>query len=164
MEQLGVITKPQGLKGEFRVNTDYFDFTPIKGLKSVTIGGVEHDVEKVVLRDSFVVLKVEGINTCEQAELLRNTPIYCDLKPFLGENEVLVKDIIGFDLIGKQSNFKIGTLVGIDDYGKMEVYNAEYNGKTFSFPNVRDVILKFDLNAHQILVDEFVLQEIRVDD
>lgn len=164
MEQLGIITKPQGLKGEFRVNTDYFDFTPIKKLKNVTIGGISYDVEKVVLRDSFVVLKVKGIDTCEQAEELRNVPIYCELKPFLADNEVLVKDILGFDLIGKQSNFKIGTLVSIDDYGKMEVYNAEYNGKTFSFPNVRDVILKFDLNKKQILVDEYVLQEIRVND
>ena len=164
MEQLGVITKPQGLKGEFRVNTGFYDFTPLKKLKSVVVNNVEYNVEKVVLRDSFVVLKLNGINTCEQAEELRNVAIYADLKPFLGKDEVFVKDIIGFDLIGKQSKFKIGTLLSVDDYGKSEVYNAEFNGKTFSFPNARNVLVKFDMDKKQIIVDEFVLQEIRVDD
>ena len=164
MEQLGIITKPQGLKGEFRVNTSYYDFTPIKGLKSVVINSISYDVEKVVLRDSFIVLKVKGIDTCEQAEDLRNTPIYCDLKMFLGKDEVLVKDVIGFDIFSKQANFKIGTLVSIEDYGKTEVYMAENNGKTFSFPNVRGVITKFDMQNKRIVVDEYVLNEIRVDD
>lgn len=164
MEQLGIITKPQGLKGEFRINTTYFDFSPIKNLKSVVIKNTTHAVEKVALRDSFVVMKVEGINSCEDAELLRNTPIYCDIKTFLRKGEVLVKDIIGFALWGKQSNFEIGTLLSVDDYGKTEVYNAEFNGKNFSFPNARGVILDFDMENKRVVLDEYILQEIRVDE
>ncbi len=164
MEQLGIITKPQGLKGEFRVNTDYFDFTPLKKLKSVTIDSVQYDVEKVTLRNAFIVLKVAGIDTCEQAEELRNTPIFCDLKMFLGKDEVLVKDIIGFDIWGKQSDFKLGTLKSIEDYGRVEVYNFENNGKKYSFPNARQVILEFDMAKKRVIVDEFVLQEIEVEE
>lgn len=164
MDQLGIITKPQGLKGEFRINSTYFDFTPIKDLKSVVIGKTEYEVQKVTLRNNFIVMKVKGIESCEEAEALRNTPVYCDLKTRLRKDEVLVKDILGFDLWGKQSNFKIGTLVSIDDYGKTEVYNCEFNGKTFSFPNARGVILDFDMEQKRVVLDEFVLQEIRVDD
>ena len=71
--RIGIITKPQALKGEFRLKPDLLNLKEYKILSSVFIDNKEYIVERVSLRDAFVILKVKGVERCEDAELLRNS-------------------------------------------------------------------------------------------
>ena len=59
--RIGIITKPQALKGEFRVKPEILNVKKLKKLTSVFIDNKELKVEKVTLRDTFVIFKIESI-------------------------------------------------------------------------------------------------------
>ena len=87
---LGTITKPQALKGSFRVKPNILDKRLFKKLSTVYIDNVAYKIESVVLRDTFLILKVEGIDTCEQAEKLRNVSVVGDIEIETSNNFELV--------------------------------------------------------------------------
>ena len=74
--EIGVITKPQGLKGHFRVRQNYSNFYILSKVKVVVIQNKEYEVEKVTDRGEFFIFKVKGIEQIEAAEALRNEKIY----------------------------------------------------------------------------------------
>ena len=74
--EIGIITKPQGLKGHFRVRQNYSNFSILTKVKEVVIKGKDYEVEKVTDRSEFFIFKVKGIESIEQAEDLRNEKIY----------------------------------------------------------------------------------------
>lgn len=160
MEQIGILTKPQGVRGEFRVSLTVRSKTPVKKLKQIKISNVIYDVEKVVFRDGFVVIKVKGIDDRNSVELLRNSIIFGELDYRLNDDEVLIDDIIGFDVIC--GNEKLGTLKTVDDYGAGEIFVVQ--GKLeFMFPNVRNVIKNIDTDKKTIVLDKNIFEEIKVE-
>ena len=98
---LGTITKPQALKGAFRVKSNILDKKIFKKLSEVYINNECHKTESVVIRDAFLILKVEGIDTCEQAENLRNVSIFGDIEIDESNNF----EFVGFDV-------KVGDKIG----------------------------------------------------
>ena len=116
---IGTITKPQALKGEFRIKPSLFNLKAYKTIENVFIKNKEYKVEKVTLRDTFVIMKVEGVNTCEMAEALRNTPIFAEL-----ENEGNdQKSIFDFDVI--LDGALIGKVKEINNYGATDVLSIK---------------------------------------
>ena len=162
MEQIGIITKPQGIKGEFRARISGLSKDELKEIKTITINKAEYVVSKLVFREGFVIFSVEGINDCNQVELLRNVPIYAEVNRELDEDEVLIKDIIGFDVVLNNGEI-LGKLANVEDYGASEIYVVKSSTKEIMFPNARNVILDFGMNKKQILLDAEILEEIRID-
>lgn len=162
MEKIGVITKPQGIKGEFRVRIDGISKDDLNLLTEVVINKQVYAIRKLTFREGFVIFKVEGITDCNEVELLRNTPIYAEINHELAEDEVLIKDILGFEVVLNNGE-KLGELVTIDDFGASEIYVVKTNVGETMFPNARGVIEDFNMNNKQIILNAEILQEIRID-
>lgn len=160
MEQIGKITKPQGILGEFRAVVENISKDALKKLKEVKINNIIYPVIKVVFREGFVVFRVEGITDRNQVELLRNVPIFADADNSLEDDEILISDIIGFDVVVNDE--KLGVLKSIEDYGASEIYVVESDHEIM-FPNARGVIKEFNLDKKQIVLDSKILEEIRID-
>ena len=79
---IGVVTKPQALKGQFRIKPEIFNLKTFKKLELVFLEEQEFIVESVSLRDTFVIMKLKGIDTCEQAEALRNSRVYAEIEKY----------------------------------------------------------------------------------
>ena len=164
MKKIGTITKPQGVKGEFRVKPSFFDYADYKNFKEVKFNNKIYDVQKVVLREGFVIFKVSGIETRNEVELLRNVDVFADIQEELNEDEFYVSDMIGAKVISDNLKTVLGTLTSIDQFGASDIYTVKQeNGNEFLFPNVRDVITDIDIEKKEIYVDEIVLLEIRSD-
>ena len=162
MEQIGFITKPQGIKGEFRARIDNASKEDLKNLKEITINKTSYPVKKVTFREGFVIFNVEGINDCNQVELLRNVPIFAEIDYTLEDDEVLISDIIGFSVV-LDNGAVLGELASVDSYGTAEVYTVKTNNGEVLFPNARGVIEEFEMEKHQIILNAQVLDEIRID-
>ena len=78
--KIGVVTKPQALKGQFRLKPSLLNMKAYKKMAMVRINNKEYDVEGVTLRDAFVIFKLQGIDTCEQAEALRNSEVFAEVE------------------------------------------------------------------------------------
>jgi len=142
--EIGIITKPQGLKGHFRVRQNYSNFSILSKVKTVVIKGKDYDVEKVTDRGEFFIFKLKGIETIEEAEDLRNEKIYSksEERDELGENEFYIADLVDSKvLVGKE---EIGELKQVLKYGAADVFVINNNGKEIMMPFVNGLVESFD--------------------
>ena len=161
MKQIGIITKPQGLKGEFRARIEGITKDNLKELTEIYINKSSYEIEKLTFREGFVIFQVVGINDCNQAEGLRNTPIFADFNETLDKDEVLIDDIIGFDVV-LDNGEKLGKLKSVEDYGASEIFVVDGENEIM-FPNAREVIIDFDMDNKKIILNSEILKEIRID-
>ena len=99
----------------------------------------------------MVLIKLEGINTPEQADLLRNAYLEVDREHAvpLEEGTYYIVDLIGLEVYTEE-----GKLLGkVDD-----IYNTGANvikdelGKQVLLPGIKDVIKNVDLEGGKITV------------
>ena len=55
---IGVATKPQALKGQFRIKPQINNFKAFKKLSSLSIDNKDYKIEQVSFRDTFVIVKL----------------------------------------------------------------------------------------------------------
>lgn len=113
---IGTITKPQALKGQFRVKPTLLSLKSYKKFKSVYIDDVEYKIESVSVRDTFVVFKLEGIDSVETAETYRNKTIYAEC-----DTDIVVdRDCLDYDVI--VDNDVVGKIIDIQNFGSKDVW------------------------------------------
>jgi 16S rRNA processing protein RimM len=157
---IGTITKPQGLKGEFRLKPNVRSFRDYKEIKKIIINNTEYIVNRVVLRDSFTIFNVQNIDSIDIAETLRNTDVYVEYDP---ENEPEDESIEGYKLVGKDGSTILGTITTVDNFGASDIVNViTDDGASFAFPNVREVITSIDDDLEIVYIDDDILDELRV--
>ena len=142
--EIGIITKPQGLKGHFRVRQNYSNFSILTNVKQVVIKGKDYDVEKVTDRGEFFIFKIKGIETIEDAENLRNEKIYSKLevREELEENEFYISDLIGAKVFVEAED--VGKLKDVLKYGAADIFVLNNNGKEIMMPFVNGLVENFD--------------------
>ena len=101
LNRIGVATKPQALRGQFRIKPEILNLKLFKKLTSLSIDNVNYDVENVSLRETFVIVKLKGIDSCEQAETFRNKPVFADVQIEKVESNI---DFIGFEVFVENEN------------------------------------------------------------
>ena len=157
---IGTITKPQGLKGEFRLKPNVRSFRDYKEIKKIIINNSEYIVNRVVLRDSFTIFNVQNIDSIDIAETLRNTDVYIEYDP---ENEPEDESIEGYKLVSKDGSTILGTITTVDNFGASDIVNVVTDdGASFAFPNVREVITSIDDDLEIVYIDDDILDELRV--
>lgn len=127
---IGKIVSTQGLKGEVRV-LSYSDFperfeqpgtrwlqasetSPIPPKPIELVSG-----RVVPGKISLFVVRLAGIDTCEQAELLRGYLLLVESsdRPLLEANEYLITDLVGCDVIDQLTGKNLGTVFSIMSAG-----------------------------------------------
>ena len=95
--KVGLIVKPQGVKGEVKVQPLTDDIYRFKKLKNVFIDGVSHKVIGVKIADGFCILSLFGVSDRNNAELFRGKFIEVVREDAneLEEGRYFIADIIG---------------------------------------------------------------------
>ncbi len=159
--EIGIITKPQALKGQFRVKPTGMYLIDMKGLAEVVIKGKTYEVEKVVIRDGFAIFKVAGIDDISNVEPLRNTPIYIEdvEDEVLGEDEYYIDDLLGCKVMTEVGAY-MGTITAVNSYGGAAVISMDRDGVEMQFPHARGVIQSVDADDKVVVVIQSILEEI----
>ncbi len=154
-KRIGIITKPQALKGEFRVKPDLLNLKKYKTFKVVYIASIAYEVEKVTLRDSFVIFKVKGVDTCESAEKIRNNEIFADLI----QEKVDDNDYVGY--VVKVKDEVVGKIVEINNYGSKDIWSIE-GDKNLMLPYIDGLIKSSDDETKIVILDEEIFTQVAV--
>lgn len=154
-KRIGIITKPQALKGEFRVKPDLLNLKQYKTFKSIYIDGVQHEVEKVILREGFVIFKVTGVDTCEKAESLRNVEVFADLK----QEKVDDNDYVNYEVVVGGSS--VGKIVEINNYGSKDIWSIS-GEKNLMLPYIDGLVDVCDDNAKTITLNKEIFLQVAV--
>lgn len=165
--KLAKVLKPQGLKGELKLKpyTDnperFYDLSHIYIKKDNNY--IKHDVEHARLYKQFAYLKIEKIDSCEDAEELRNAFLYIDKasakKP---DDSYFIADLIGMKVMDQNSK-EYGELKEIFNTGSVDIYCVN-SQKNFMFPAAPGVIIDINESTRIITVDNVRLSEVAVYD
>ena len=102
----------------------------------------------------MVLLKLEGINTPEQADLLRNAYLEVDRENAvpLKEGTYYIVDLIGLEVYTDEGKL-LGKVDDIYNTGANDIYVIKDElGKQVLLPGIKDVIKNVDLEGEKIIV------------
>jgi len=153
---IGKILRAHGVRGE--VKAECFTDTPdcFLKLKKVCVGAketTEYSVERARASAGFALLKLEGVSTASEAELLRGKDIFAEKSalPPLPKGRHYVSDLIGCEVFADE---KLGLLAEILNHGSKDVYVVRGgDGKEVLFPLVDGVISDIDIDNKKITLD-----------
>lgn len=156
--RVGVITRTHGIRGEVKVypTTD----SPLRF----------NEIEEVMLKNgprkerlriqearyfkNLVILKFEGIDSMNDAELLRGGELYIDRSQGeeLSENEYYIADIIGMEVVTEEGE-PVGQVKDVLETGANDVYLVKREGKKdLMLPAIRDCIRGVDIENNRMTV------------
>ena len=134
--ECGKVLNTHGVRGEIKVD-NYCDEGFFKKIKTVTIGGAEYRVKSARDHGAFVLLTLDGIETVEQAMLLKNKTVTLPRAALkLKKGEYLYQDIYGFDVYDQRSGTVIGKLKEVLERPASMVYVIDCDGQEALIPAV----------------------------
>lgn len=156
--EIGQIVNTSGLKGVIKVKPFTDDITKFNNLKTIYISIKkelkEFKIEQVRFNKNMVFLKLEGIDTIEEAESYRNLylKIKRDKNEKLEENSYYIVDIIG-SKVYTDCEEELGEIVDVFSTKSNDVYVVKDNlGKQILLPAIKDVIKNVDIQNKKIIV------------
>ncbi len=158
MYMIGYILKPQGLKGELKIEsvTPYLErfnrldrvYLQLKEKKQT------YSIENVRISDRFVYLKFTEINSRDDAELLRTAEVLIEEKDLIqpAQDEYFIHDLIGCQVIS-ENNDEIGVLSDVVQMSSNDVYvlkNGE--GIEILIPATKEIVKRVNVGQKQIII------------
>ena len=146
--EAGEIVTTHGVRGEVKVLpwSDGPDF--LMDFQRVLIGTKEYTVEQCRVQKTCNLLKLSGVDTMEQAQLLRGktVKIYREDAP---SNLIFAAELIGMRVYNGEDS--IGEIVEVLDYpgNKVYVVQGQY---TYMIPAVKQFVLSTDLEENRMQV------------
>jgi 16S rRNA processing protein RimM len=157
MYLVGYILKPQGIRGEIKVEPVSPDPGRFNALNTIFVQKKTiqaYSIESVRVSDRFVFLKLSGVDTRNDAELLRGAELLIPEEELLelGENEYFVHDLIGCRVVDEYGN-AIGELSDIMQNTSNDVYVlTRPDGAELLVPAIREVVCSVDLPNKTITI------------
>ncbi|MDP4178006.1 MAG: ribosome maturation factor RimM [Bacillota bacterium] len=152
MITIGQIINTHGLKGELKVYPLTDDIRRYRKLSKFFIDGIEKKVVWCKLQTDRVILKLEDINTIEEASNYKNK--YIEVKREdavkLEEGRFFIADIIGCSVIDTE-NVNFGTVYDVIKTGSNDVYWVK-GQEDLMVPALESVVVKIDIENKQIVI------------
>ena len=155
---VGVITNAHGVHGEFKVYPTTDDAKRFKKLKEVLLetktGNELKHVQSVKFFKQFVILKLEGIDSMDDAEKIKHADLMVKRKDAVAceEDEYYIADLIGISVFSDDGE-KIGVLKDVYSSSANDVYEVlRDDGKSVLLPAIHDCILDVDIKGGKMTV------------
>ena len=156
--EIGQIVNTFGIKGMVKVKpfTDHIE--RFSNLEKIYIknksGQTEYKIQEVKYHKNMVLIKFEGIENPEQADLLRNSYLIVDRETEepLEPGRYYIVDMIGLDVFTDDNEY-LGKLEDIYNTGSNDIYVVKNElGKQVLLPAIEDVIKNIDMDNKKVIV------------
>ncbi|MBO5714590.1 MAG: 16S rRNA processing protein RimM [Clostridia bacterium] len=158
--EIGIVAKPQGIRGELKITPYTDDVKRFNKLKSVIIDGKTYTVTNYRACSDYAIISILGVNDRNTAELFRGKSLRVlredAIKP--EDGSYFIVDIIGSTLIADDK--VIGKIVDVTSL-KTDVFTVlTTSGKIMRFPFLKDAVENVDVENSIVKVNAKRLQEI----
>ena len=150
--EVGQIVNTFGIKGEVKVTPFTDDINRFDSLEKVYVKTKKeeklYNIENVRYHKNMVLLKLENVNTMEDAEMLRNAFLEIDREEAipLEEGTYFIADLIGLDVYTDGQEF-LGKVEDIYNTGSNDIYVVKNElGKQILLPGIEEVIKEVKLD------------------
>lgn len=156
--EIGQIVNTNGLKGVVKVNPFTDDISKFEELKYIYIQ-LKSELKKVKIEQvrynkNQVLLKLEGIDSIEEAEKYRNFYLKIEKKSQeeLGEDTYYIVDLIGINVYSENDEY-LGTIEDVLPTGSNDVYVVKDNlGKQILVPAIAEVVKEVELKNKKMVI------------
>ncbi|NEZ46063.1 16S rRNA processing protein RimM [Clostridium niameyense] len=149
---IGEIINTHGIKGEVKVYPLTDDIKRFKNLKKVFINGQEKNILGCKFKNKFPVLKIEGIDSIEEANRYRNK--YLEIKKEdavkLPEGSYFIADLVECTVVDEEGN-TIGAMKDVMETGSNDVYVVQ-GEKEILIPAIKQIITNIDIENKIITI------------
>ena len=156
--EIGQIVNTFGIKGMVKVKPFTDNIERFSNLEKIYIknksGQTEYKIQEVKYHKNMVLIKFEGIENPEQADLLRNSYLIVDRETEepLEAGRYYVVDMIGLDVFTDDNEY-LGKLEDIYNTGSNDIYVVKNElGKQVLLPAIEDVIKNIDMDNKKVIV------------
>jgi 16S rRNA processing protein RimM len=149
---IGQIINTHGLKGEIKVYPLTDDIRRFRKLTNVYIDGMLRDIIWCKLQSDKVILKIDGIDSIEQAQKYKNK--YIEVKREnavkLSEGEYFIADLIGCKVFDENDS-EIGEIFDVIQTPSNDVYWIK--GKTeVLVPALKTIVSSINIENRQVII------------
>ncbi|WP_395462935.1 ribosome maturation factor RimM [Wolbachia endosymbiont of Cantharis cryptica] len=121
---LGIITSPHGIKGAVKVKTFTEKPENISLYGELTSGDESYRINSVsIVSDNLVIATINGVNSRDEAELLRNKKLYIEkskLSKLNDEDEFYQGDLVNME-VRLENNELYGYIKSIYNFGSGDI-------------------------------------------
>ena len=156
--EIGQIVNTFGIKGMVKIKPFTDDINRFDRLKKIYIsnknGKKEYQIQEIKYHKNMVLMKLEGIDTPEQADLLRQSYLLVDRadEEPLEEGVYYIVDLLGLEVY-TDDNKLLGKVDDIFNTGSNDIYVVKDEmGKQILLPGIPDVLKNVDLEKGKITV------------
>lgn len=153
--EAGKIVTTHGIRGEVKI-MPYTD-TPelLAEFDRLFIGKNKDEliIERSRVFKNMVIAKIEGIDTPEAAEKLRNKLLYMhrgDLE--LDEDTYFIADLIGIEVRDADSGEVYGTISDVMQTGANDVYVIKGADREYLVPAIPEVVVSTDIDGEAMTI------------
>ncbi|MDE6780748.1 MAG: ribosome maturation factor RimM, partial [Ruminococcus sp.] len=110
-------------------------------------------IERSRVAKNMVIAKLEGIDSQEQAEKLRNKILYMhrdDLE--LDDDTYFIQDLIGVEVRDADTDVVYGKIADVMQTGANDVYVIRGNGKEYLVPAIAEVVISTDIDNDSMTI------------
>ncbi len=149
--EAGKIVTTHGIRGEVKI-MPYTDSPELLAEFDRLFIGKEHEevmIERSRVFKNTVIAKIEGIDTPEAAEKLRNKMLYMhrdDLE--LDDDTYFIQDLIGLEVRDADSQQVYGKIIDVMQTGANDVYVIKGNDREYLVPAIADVVVSTDIDGN----------------
>lgn len=155
---IGQIINIHGFRGEVKIYPLTDNMKRFKKLKEVYLEqgdqNIKLGVESVKFLSNAVVMKLEGIDTEEAANKLRNLYVKVNRMAAvkLPKNSFFICDLIGAEVFNEKDEF-LGNLKDVLQTGSNDVYVVEGKEKDILIPALKEIFKEINIEDRKIIVE-----------
>ncbi len=153
--EAGKIVTIHGIKGEVKI-MPYCDSPELLCEFDRLFLGKNHteiNIERSRVQKNMVIAKLEGYDTPEDSEKLRNKLLYMhrdDLE--LDEDTYFIQDLIGIEVKDADTGRLYGVIEDVLETGANDVYSIKGDDRTYLVPAIADVVISTDIEANLMII------------
>lgn len=156
--EIGQIVNTFGIKGMVKIKPFTDDIRRFDKLEKIYIENKksrkEYVIEEVKYHKNMVLMKLKGIDTPEDANLLRQSYLLIDRdkEEPLEEGTYYIVDLLGLEVYTDEDKL-LGTVQDIFNTGSNDIYVVkDEQGKQVLLPGISEVIKEINLEDKKIIV------------
>ena len=152
MLAVGKICNTHGVRGNIKL-IPWTDFPEVfEDIDYITVENIRYDIKDVKYQKSNIILKLQGIDTVEEAEKLRDLTAYCEVTQLeeLPEDTYYIADLIGCEVYEGEN--LLGKVADVFSAGGADLYEIKGKGAPIYLPAIKENVLSVDIKNKIIKV------------
>ncbi|MDE5862297.1 MAG: ribosome maturation factor RimM [Ruminococcus sp.] len=151
--EAGKIVNTHGIRGEVKI----MPYTDVPELlcefDRLFLDKREVFIERSRIAKNMVIAKLEGVDTPEQAEKLRNKILYMHRDDLELDNDTyFIQDLIGIEVRDVETGVVYGKITDVMQTGANDIYVIKGTDMEYLIPAIADVVISTDIDNNLMTI------------